>query len=262
MDKRTQRLERVKLTQSKLREKRATEFKSLCTELETIKTEKTSLEAKVNDVALLIQLCKDKEYFTNHQLQRMIEVFPAPAENYISMTQFISAYGFEHPNLIQDDVFLLKNVYKKMSDCFINVLLYKDVILKENPNTFKYLSLYGPGMVAQIVKHIDAIMNDDNVPSLWLQEEDNLPRNVVGIVEALNFLKENLITEKRSFEMLTLALIRYGRFTPYGFVYLQKDLDWCIDVCYCPRLDTVFLTERSLCFDSAPESLIEKLVKQ
>lgn len=191
----------------------------------------------------------------------MLEIFPAPLEKYVSMIQFISAYGLNHPNLVQDDVFLLQNVYKTFSECFSKVLTYDDVILIENPYILRYLSFYGPGMVSQLVTHIDAITNNHSVPSLWLHEEENLPRNVIGIVEALKFLVEHLITEKRSFEILSLALIRYGSVTPYGFVYRQKDLDWCVDICSSPKLDTMFLSELLLCFNSCPESLIERLVK-
>lgn len=261
MDKGAQRLERVKLSQRRLRQKRETELKTLYIEIDTIKAEKDNLQAKVDDVALLILLCKKSEDITNHHLGRMIEIFPAPQENYISMAQFISAYGLNHPNLIHDDVFLLQNVYKTLSECFSKVLTYDGVILIENPYSFKYLSFYGPGMVSQIVTHIDAITNNHCVPSLWLHEEENLPRNVIGIVEALKFLMEHLITEKRSFEILSLALIRYGRITPYGFVYGQKDLDWCVDLCHSPKLDTMILSELSLCFKSCPESLLERLVK-
>lgn len=262
MDERAKRLQRMKLSQSRLREQRAQEVKSLRNELQTVKAENNNLQTKISDRTELIEVSRKAKTLTNHQIRRMVELFPAPHEYYVSMEQFMSAYGFDHPSLVQDDVFILKHMHNKMSRNFITFLAREDEVLKQNPNSFKYIGMYGPSLAAQIVKHIEVISNEDRVPSLWLEDNDSLPRGVVSIVEALIFLKEHLDVQRRSFEILAFALIRYGRITPYGLVYLQKDLDWCIDVCYSPKLDTVFLSELSLNFDNAPESLIEKLVKQ
>lgn len=261
MNERSRRLDQMKRSQSKLRIKRADEVKALRSEIEALKTEKNTLHNTITDIAQLTQDCQYPNSLTNHQLQRMIKYFPAGIENFVSIDHFISAYDLNDPSLVEGDVFILKNIYKNMAQCFAESLNSEEE-LKIPLNTFKYFTIYGPGMAAQMMKHIDAVVHNDNIPIRWIDEKDGHPQGVLNIVDSLIYLKEHLDARKRSFAMLTIGLIRYARMTPYGLVYLQKDLDWCIELSYSPKLDTVFLLEQSLVCHDVPEDLIRKMVKE
>lgn len=261
MDERTRRLDQMKRSQNKLRLKRADEVNSLRHEIETLKSEKNNLQDTITDIAQLTQDCQYPNTLTNHKMKRMIKYFPAGHESYVSIDNFINLYDLNEPSLIEDDVFILKAMCRNMAQCFDN-FLNNDKVVKMTLDIFKYFAIYGPGMAAQVLKHVDDVSYNDNIPNRWIDEKDSVPRGVLSIVDSLIYLKHHLDVLKRSFAILNISLLRYAKLTPYGFVYLQKDLDWCIQLSYSPKLDRVFLLEQSMCFHDVPEQLIRKLVKQ
>lgn len=261
MDERSRRLEQMKRSQSKLRIKRADEVKSLRNEIETLKSQKNNLQDTITDIAQLTQDCQYPNTITNHKMKRMIKYFPAGSEGYISIDNFISLYDLNDASLIEDDVFILKAMYVNVANC-LNKFLNSDKMMEMSLDLFKYFALYGPGLAAQVMKHVEAVSYNDNIPNRWIDDKDSVPREVFSIVDSLIYLKHHLDVLKRSFAILTMSLIRYAKLTPYGLVYLQKDLDWCIELSYSPKLDRVFLLEQSMCFHDVPEQLIWKMVRE